>query len=475
MSKFKCTEVFSVNNPKNLPKENNKSTAINRIHVDNIEFNNLFNWGVDRYSYKIDNCVFNWDINLIRWSFTFKNCHFTSSITSMKFWWNISFEECIFDIDFIEKRNINFETIMFTNCKCKKIELKYLWTTGIYFHDTKFSSLNIDKVKVIKDEELKFHIAINSTKKSWNIIIDGVEELENLHIWDTRRKGNFWKVEIRNINFLSWDNNSYIINDSKIDKLDLRYCTNYSNKLVFQNLRLKNLYTKNTDLWKTTLNWVSIDEIYFENVTFNDCIFNGVDFPLNYTLIEWNLSNKQLRDTYRQLKHVMDKNANHIEANNFFEKEMEYEMLRLWVSKWIWAGFLSLFQEKFIGGKAQDKWKQIQLWFGWQCNEFWNNWMRAILWILILAFSTTLINLLYNYGIYIEWYWGRGLPFSHFIDNYKQYIKLFMNLLYPLYWVKKDFIDWLDNWLTFWFYLYKIIYSILFWHLIIAVKRVTRR
>jgi hypothetical protein len=31
-----------------------------------------------------------------------------------------------------------------------------------------------------------------------------------------------------------------------------------------------------------------------------------------------------MKDNYRQLKFVMDKNGNYTEANNFFSKEMDY-------------------------------------------------------------------------------------------------------------------------------------------------------
>jgi hypothetical protein len=51
-----------------------------------------------------------------------------------------------------------------------------------------------------------------------------------------------------------------------------------------------------------------MNELFLSNINLNGCIFNGVKFPDNYELKENNLSNKQMKDNYRQLKFVMDKN-----------------------------------------------------------------------------------------------------------------------------------------------------------------------
>lgn len=518
MKKFIYDSNFTFNDW-NLSKDYDKSTSRNIKLLKNI----IFKWNIlwENYinNYTFENCIFEWSININIWDIKFNNCIFENTIIDIKLWnSSIEFNNCNFKLDFIETRNINFKSIFFFESTFKNITLKYLWTDGIYFHDTIFENLNIEDIRIVKNSKdfqtwdfLPFYIEINSNKETWNIIIDGVTNLENLYIWDTRNKWKFWNIEIRNINFLSWDNNSYIINDSNIEKLDLRYCSNFSGKLVLQNLLLTSLYIKNTDLWKTTFNWIKLDKLFLENVTLNDCVFNWVNFPKDYKLIKWKLSNKQLKDTYRQLKHVMDKNSNHTEANNFFEKEMKYELLsnneEKIFKKWIWNWLKTLWNEDFLWPKSKILWDRVILFLWKIISEFWNNWLSTIKLIITIAFIASTVDWLY-YDLFFQFKIPESTPVIDFsivlgliifliiviyvATKYFFYyiifattlfiyisswdvIKLFFQYLYPLYGLKFDFIKNL-NALEIWsFTVYKILYSILLWHLVVALKRTTKR
>jgi hypothetical protein len=175
----------------------------------------------------------------------------------------------------------------------------------------------------------------------------------------------------------------------------------------------------------------------------NDCVFNWVDFKYNLKEIinKWTVDYKVMKDNYRQLKHVMDKNWNHTEANKFFALEMEY------YSK---LENISLYEK-------------ISLLFQKLVNNYWNNWFNNFIIILLFAWLSTLINYFYLLICY---------------DLIKfNFILTFFNLLSPFYWLWKDTFNTLNLDLPlYWgFILYKIIYWTLIYQLIIALKRTTKR
>lgn len=419
MNKFLYNSDFPLEDYRLLSKKYNKSTSWNFINIVNVNFKSNVSWWTWNYNYTFEDCDFEWNIIIVNWNLTFKKCNFKESINNIRFWrrWSIFFEDCKFEIDFKIEEVSTFSVIIFKNCSINNISLSNISFWSLYFIDTNFKKLNINNVSIIDKwkqilnwQVLPLYISIKSNKKLWNIEIDWVKGLENLHIWDTRNKWNFWNIKIRNLNFLSWDNHSYIINDSKIKKLDISYCSNFSNKLVFQNLELSDLSIKNTDLWKTTFNWVDIKKLYLENVTLNDCIFNWVEFPINYELEKWNLSNKKLRDIYRQLKHIMDKNSNHIEANKFFENEMFYYMEYLKdkkiLEKWWWKKLKENFFTWDIAKLISEK-ISLRLWYS--ISEFWNNWILPI--FLIFLLSLLVVDVFY------------------LLDNYKPFVNYHINII----------------------------------------------
>lgn len=323
------------------------------------------------------------------------------------------------------------------------------------------------------------------------------------------------------------EESTYKVGDSKLGKMEFDNFSNLSENFILQNLEIDKLIIKNSDLWKMKFNWVTIHKLYLENVTLNDCIFNSVEFPKDYELwrnedfdkrkVKSNLPHKQMKDNYRQLKHVMDKNWNKTEANRFFAKEMDScmeEAVRKEVfSEW-W--FKKMRTEGFSGIHTKIIWERVSLWTWKFISDFWNNWIRPMFLIIIWAFLFTDLKFLWdNYtdldkGIqnlnlikseivsitdaFIKSLWviTAWLVLSFFIKRYfilftitfglvlelivgADVIKNFLNLLYPLYGFKMDFIAQLDLVETTWLIIYKAGYWILLYHLIVALKRTTKR
>ncbi len=352
----------------------------------------------------------------------------------------LEFYNCTFNKDIIFD-NFYFKwDIIFENCRFEKnLEFNYC---DFEWWELKIIDCNIEKkIKIIRLKKLNY-----------------------IKIWwyDKNKKLD---IEIEKLRFNKNDDDSYLFYWESIKRIYFNHCLNLSDSLKFGSLKDVDLVFDDVDLWKTTFNWVKINKLYLENATLNDCIFNWVEFPKNYKLENYyfwtndillvnlmkyrdkekieklKLSSKQMKDNYRQLKFVMDKNWNYAEGNKFFEKEMDYFEREL-SEKWLSQEKIILFFQKWI-------------------SYYWKSWILPILWIFLLAFLTDFIN----YSYLINFYDCETFEFW----------KLFLNLLYPLYWFRKDYIDSLDNWLLFWFMTYKLIYWILLWHLIVALKRTTKR
>ena len=391
------------------------------------------------------NLVFKWKVHFsnVKNEMIIKNIIFSDEVI-LKNSNNIFFENCNFKKDYKLDNTRNYWIINFYHCEFKNIQLLNFKTNWIYFNDTKFKKLEIRNIEINNTidisntkEKIPYYLSIKSSIKNWDIFIDWIKNLVNLHIWKNEKRWTLWKIEIHNINFLSWDwKNSYIINDIDIKNLVIKYSTNFSKKLIFQNLILNELSIINTDLWETTFNWVEITKLYLENTNLNNCIFNWVDFPNEYKLEQKKLKNKKMKDNYRQLKFVMDKNWNHTEANKFYWLEMEYYMKIKSTSNY----------EKFI------------LFSSYLLNNFWNSWILPSFWILSLAYFSTFIYSTINWNYILV-----------------TFIKQFLYLLYPLYWIDWKVIINLEVKILLWFTLYKILYIIILWHLWVALKRTTKR
>lgn len=371
----------------------------------------------------------------------------------------ITFSRGIFNwhtkiINYTDGRDLTPVDLWFFNDE--KIDSIEIWW---YFWDLLFEQLNFEEV-LINNLTIK-----NSAKIIFDLRKPFLSDKE-----EYIKKRRKHKITLENINDLEkfeikgdkYTNIELYLNDSNFDN------TNF----FISNIRISKLHIRNSNLWKGIFNGVNVIQLTMEDVTMNDCIFNWCSFPEELEKIS---NNKKQKDNYRQLKYVMDKNWSHTDANKFYAKEMETYMYSIGLRKWI-SWFFSIFKKKLIWGETESFANKFSLWCWFQFSNFWNNWIRCFSWIILLALASTAFNYTYNHLICIpSYFWSCNqediFNYAYLVD----YSKLFLSFLYPLYGLKKDFIDNLDNWLTLWFMIYKISYTYLLWSLILSFKRVSKR
>lgn len=376
-------------------------------------------------------------------------------------WWSIEINNTFIDYTNINNNFSDWNNIfsdwnlnLYLNLNNSRIKSIVKWykfyeIDNLNINNSLFQMINISNMN-IKNIHL-WLINDNQEKINQNINLNNIfSKVINL---DSNISDNYLGLKINNIycdselniiisNLLLNEYSNLLI--SNIDNLKLIFdnIINSSIELIITNIKKSYLSIKKSNLWKSVFNWIEVKKLEIENSTFNDCIFNWVDFK-SYKLgnNDWKINNKSLKDNYRQLKHVMDKNWNHTEANKFFALEMEYYSKLENISRY----------EKF------------SLWIQKNVNDYWNNWLKNFLIVIWFAILSTLINYFY-------------LLICYDLINF-HFIKTFLNLLSPFYGLWKDTFNTLNLDLPLYagFILYKIIYWILIYQLIIALKRTTKR
>jgi len=333
------------------------------------------------------------------------------------FSWNIWTKKWDFEINFNnDKKNKKNKELKwkYTINLWQQTELKIIYDNSLesdienweFYFEWKewiFSKENILVIKNSSSKNISFH----------EISIKNIQNFQKIQlIWITAHT-----IKIENY---YWENTIFEISDSKITNLEI----------------------KHSDLWIWVFNWVKIWKFTLKNVLLKNCIFNWCSFPSNLEDI-WD--DKKQKDNYRQLKFVMDMNWNHTEANKFYAKEMEYYGKTLDISNILYSRILNLnwwifFLQKLI-------------------SNFWNSWIRPILWIFIFA------NLAIAYESNFTIYW--------LLD--------FQRVDWRLYWIDlvryltpfTELARWED--ITFFKFIYNLLIIFLVYHFTIAIKRTTRR
>lgn len=215
---------------------------------------------------------------------------------------------------------------------------------------------------------------------------------------DAYRRSNlvyFESIEIHNPIL----NDEILLNKLEIWVLKLTNISWDTTNIELRNLKIWNLIVKNSNLWNMIFNWVNIWKLTLENVTLNDCVFNWTTFD-SYEL--WKkidgkkIKLEKLKDNYRQLKFIMDKNGNYTEANKFFEKEMDNYWLSLWLKKlWIWWTLKQIIATVWYGWENKKRWEKLSLLFSEIISEHGTNLIRAILILITFAIISWLFTNLY--------------------------------------------------------------------------------
>ncbi len=323
-----------------------------------------------------------------------------------------------------EKKLIN---VIFNN----EIEVNLIKNTTFIdctFNNLKIKSNNKDVSLLIKKWNINWELDLSDIQNINSISVLLIEKIQSLTI-----------ENLKNIN-------SFNINVQKIVDLNIEHSFFEWKQFSINNTEITVAWFNHVHFWETQFNWVTFIQLWFYNTTFNNCIFNNTVFPMkleNNLLRTINIETKEQKDNYRQLKHVMDKNWNHTEANKFFALEMEYYGKTL---KWD--------KKDFVNKLIHE--------FQYYTSRFWNSIIRSLISLLILIIISNVINfwiMHYCYNILIDW-------------------KLnFINLLNPFFgfnkWIYENLKE--TKIIYFGFVVYKIIYAVLVYQLIIALKRTTRR
>lgn len=311
---------------------------------------------------------------------------------------SLNLYNCTF-IDKIEIKSTNFfNSLSFSDCTFK----------NILIIDGDFK--NIDFISCSSNNYLKFVGLENA-----NIYIEGSNFKDEIYSWLCSFKK--FRVEITNIKYFKFFRcelfSKMVFNETNIDRLiykkckfdDGLYCEfhdvnissfdidsvdNISDAVVFFDVTIhRRFLLKNTNLSNYefhTCNFEKIEEeIKIENVSFISnngyTIFNGV----KWGNISKTFDSSTDRDTFRQLKHVNEKQGNIIEANKFYSAEMKAYKEELKNNK-----------NKF---NRQDR---FIFWLNEKVSNFSQSWLKPFGWFLLLGFIAFLLSNIHKISTYIN-------------------------------------------------------------------------
>ena len=337
---------------------------------------------------------FDWDfqkpISLFFNSLSIKNFCYENS-----FWLqNIEFKKLVFDdVKFLKSSKSDYaDWIDFLFCDnyktLDKLRISYLnksidseWR--LWFYHFKIKDFIIEDVTLLENESI--------TRKN-------TEEKTYYH---SRKKSFIKEIKISNPVFLE----KFSIKNLNLWTLRLENINSTIKSFQLNDFTINHLIIKNSDLSNAQFNWLRIKKLTILNSNLQNCIFNWVNLE-SYDLWDeisendWNdlktykLSTLQLRDNYRQLKFVMDKNWNHTEANKFYAKEMEYYWKTLSLGNdSLYTIINNLFEENFTWKNAAVASEKITLLFSSFVSDFWNNWIQPAFILFVIWFLATIIHL----------------------------------------------------------------------------------
>jgi len=414
-----------------------------------------FNYEVDYDNtlkvYTFDNCIFTEDFIIsldfsVKANFIFKNCSFKM------FWCRSSYVEGEEYAGIISLSETKHQGDM-------KFEGSF--ENRIYIDDAKLEDgCSIDFIGSNSKDRTYFYsdIVIFRTNTSMifqqcevgNLLIEDSEFIEKLEIKDVSIKNKLSIIGIDKCDLL------------KINNLDCHE----GSKVLFENSALDKLFfTKiSQDVKYMQFNnvWVedkfSCEKVEFKNTYFNDFyIENAKKFISKTSFIDAHLNDVNWGDvssisaneaTFRQLKFVNDSQGSHLIANQFYAMEMLKYKTSVDQTSW------------------KDNWQEkIVFWFNYNISNFGQSYIKPFWLIVITLEIQSLLDCSYKSG---------GL-FSEngFLSNY--YVEKFINFLNGLASILMPVSKFLQEGREAISLLFLIILSILFWHLVIALKRHTKR
>jgi hypothetical protein len=451
---------------------------------------------------------------------------------------------------FYDKININFKEdfishywkIIFTKINNAKFEKNFIVARNNFLDWLSISNCIFKNLCIIE----KNHFSNWKLQLSWNTIstlmLKNNEKLNIVNInWSFDKKSEIWNLDI------FWDNNDIFqlsLANTNIKNFIIQDISNFKENSFFNRLEINNMHFITTNLDNFNFSSSTFKKLTIYQSIFHNTIFNWINFPENYILEDnfiiknypifyttnYNIksrnekiSNSELKDNYRQLKFVMDKNWNYTEWNKFYSLEMEYYMKSLDIDKKK-VGFFSLFYNNdwCFWTNYEKAWDIFSLKLSYLISNFWNNLYRVAFSIIsyisiiyMLTFLSWLINELYinseiisDFIMYIfiivsiillsrkniyeffdkfkvNIYFSYLIKFISFIvviitlniEDYKSFhwIKTLAFILNPLSWIDHENISKLVWTKQIGLIFHKIIYATLIYHLIVTIRRNTKR
>ena len=379
----------------------------------------------------------------------------------------IIFNDCIF-LDDIKISNLVKDSIEFKNCnfKSKNITIENNMTNFVFqnlimskhaniFIEIRNSTITICEITNLNNEQCNLNInncQINNFKFLKSII----------------KEFSFYNIKLN-------ENSTLLLEDIIVNKYLLEKLSQKSDYLQFNNIKiLDNLKFNKIEFNNTYFNNFNIEnvknKVEIEKTSFLGAKFNSFEWG-NISIIKTN------RDTFRQLKYILDEQKNYIQANNFFVMEMKK------------------YKEE-LKNKSNVYWQDKFVFFlNEKISDFGRNWFLSILWFLLISLfiiigikfyqKPTLEKDYYIYMIYLILVMGVPyfiykkkiisiivILFSFYIfhaytNNYNPFNEFanFINLK-----IHKDYKSYSFVW-----FIHKLLTSFIIYHFIIALRRQTKR
>lgn len=417
------------------------------------EILDFFDYSIQKEKLEIDELIFQIHTDSIEFQYIL-------DIWNSHIWFE---EESNYRSELIEKLHINLLEIHLPQ-STKTLSLNHIWSIADNIKISVHARDDIDSISVNNSSELHINWAGNSS-------------IREIRIWDLQ---DHQKIYINNVNSKEVQilNLGYPFSDKIIDYLEI--LSSHIEKIELRWFDSSKLRISEARFWSTIITWWIVENIDFLKLSMVDARilntwFTDVFFPKKskyfllkncylkentysnidwwnyfseYELAQWEkdwkinekrwyISKWGLKETYRMLKYEHDQIWNKTEANKFFAKEMKYYRKSL-LENYTWKTFF-------------DVWiwqKRVICWYNQFTNDFWDSWIRPIIWMTILVLFAT------------------GYQFLNSTAGFSWNRQILSNIL-PISEIWK-FTTWYN-------FFYQIAWTALIYQFIIALRRISQR
>lgn len=305
------------------------------------------------------------------------------------FYWevdNLEITNCQFkdDLDWLDIKHFcsNINKLIISWSRLKELQILH-WTNISYLYIT---SSKIDHINLywIQNE---IEIIIYKVD-GWIINLNHINKISRLEIssdinWGKKDEPN--SLIIKDSSFTK--NSSTRISNINWLFLHLENVWNLSDNFTIESSEIEIFELKTTNLWKAVLNNLEIKSLYINWWFIANSYINSVSFPKEISISKKSkISVIRMKDNYRQLKHLMDKNWNYTQANKFYALEMNEELKNTF-KNFSWKELRKNLKNKdYFSWTFSNLSNLISLLFNKLFSNFWTNWILSVFWLITLAF-----------------------------------------------------------------------------------------